>query len=115
MKSSIMTINDTLWLVTAILCVFVEHPVITAIVCATTVVYAIDLWLKLAVMEYKVLPFIKSYWLDILFLIPICKLFRGFRILKVGRLLRFVDAACDFTEIAFRVKNALHKKRGATM
>lgn len=115
MKSSIMTINDVLWLVTAILCVFVEHPAITAIVCATTVVYAIDLWMKFSAMEYRVLPFIKSYWLDILFLIPICKLFRGFRILKVGWILRFTDAACDFTEIAFRVKNALHKRGGATL
>ena len=107
MKPIIMTINDALWIITAILCVFVEHPVVTAIVCTTTVIYAIDLWFKFVAMKYRVAPFIKAYWFDILFLIPICKLFRGFRILKVGRMLRFADAVCDFTEIAFRVKTAV--------
>lgn len=109
---TIMTINDTLWLITAIMCVFCDHPVLTAIVVITTIVYGVDLWAKFRDMEYRVVPFIKTYWLDILFLIPICKLFRGFRILKVGRMLRVADAACDFTEIAFRAKNALHKKPG---
>lgn len=103
----IMTINDTLWLITAIMCVFCEHPVLTAIVVITTIVYGVDLWLKFRDMGYRVAPFIKAYWLDILFLIPICKLFRGFRIIKVGRMLRGVDAACDFTEIIFRIKNAI--------
>ena len=108
----LMTINDILWLITAIMCVFYEHPVLTAIVVITTIVYGVDLWLKFRAMGYRVAPFIKAYWLDILFLIPICKLFRGFRIIKVGRMLRVVDATCDFTEIAFRAKNALHKKPG---
>lgn len=107
----IMTINDALWLATAILCVFFENPVLTAIVCITTVVYALDLFFKFKGMGFRFIPFIKAYWLDILFLIPICKIFRGFRILKVGRMLRFADAACDFTEIAFRVKNALHASK----
>ena len=111
MKHYLMTINDALWLATAILCVFYEHPIITGIVCVTTCVYAIDLYMKLAAMHYKLVPFIKEYWLDILFLIPICKLFRGFRILKVGRLLRITDALCDFTEIAFRIKNAVSNRR----
>lgn len=107
MKPAIMTLNDALWLITAILCVFIEHPVLTAVVCATTAIYSLDLWFKFAAMNYKVIPFIKTYWLDILFLIPICKLFRGFRILKVGNLLRVSDAACDFTEIAFRISSAI--------
>jgi hypothetical protein len=111
MKSVILTINDALWLVTAILCVFVEHPVITGIVCITTIVYAIDLWMKFSAMKYQLRPFIKQYWLDIVFLIPICKLFRGFRIFKVGKLLRVADATCDFTEIAFRLKNAITNRQ----
>ena len=110
MKATILAINDALWLVTAICCIFLDHPVITIIVIITTIVYAIDLWQKLAAMDYKLIPFIKGYWLDILFLIPVCKLFRGLRILKVGRMLRFADAACDFTEIAFRLKNAISNR-----
>lgn len=107
----IMTLNDALWLVTAIMCVFYEHPILTAIVCITTGIYALDLLIKFKGMDFRIIPFIRAYWLDLLFLIPICKLFRGFRILKVGKVLRFADAACDFTEIAFRVKNALQKER----
>lgn len=108
MKRPIMIINDALWIVTAILCIFYEHPVITVIVCITTIIYAIDLFIKFKSMRFNVAQFIKAYWLDILFLIPICKLFRGFRIFKVGRVLRVIDATCDFTEIFFRVKNAIH-------
>ena len=106
----IMPINDTLWLITAILYIFYDHPMLTAIVVITTMIYGWDLVKKFRAMDYQVVPFIKAYWLDILFLIPICKLFRGFRILKVGRMLRVIDAACDFTEIAFRIKNAFRKK-----
>jgi len=106
---TIMIVNDVLWLVTAIMCIFYEHPVITIIVCITTIIYAIDLFIKFKSMKFNVVPFIKAYWLDILFLIPICKLFRGFRIFKVGRLLMAIDTTCDLTEIVFRVKNAIHK------
>ena len=107
MKRPIMIINDALWIVTAILCIFYDHPVITAIVCITTIIYAIDLFIKFKAMRFNVAKFIKAYWLDILFLIPICKLFRGFRIFKVGRMLRVMDATFDFTELIFRVKNAI--------
>ena len=107
MKRPIMIINDALWIVTAILCIFYEHPVITLIVCITTIIYAIDLFIKFKAMRFNVAQFIKAYWLDILFLIPICKLFRGFRIFKVGRMLRVMDATFDFTEIVFRVKNGI--------
>lgn len=107
MKRPIMIINDALWIVTAILCIFYEHPAITLIVCITTIIYAIDLFIKFKAMRFNVAQFIKAYWLDILFLIPICKLFRGFRIFKVGRMLRVMDATFDFTEIVFRVKNGI--------
>lgn len=111
MMKTLLTINDVMWLITAVLCVCYDHPVLTVIVCITTIIYAIDLFIKFKGMNFKVLPFIKAYWLDILFLIPICKLFRGFRIVKVGTLLRVLDTTCDFTEIFFRVKNAvIHKK-----
>ena len=113
MNSVLMSINDLLWLLTAILCVFVEHPAITIIVCLTTAIYALDLWLKFARMGYKPMPFIKTYWLDIIFLIPICKIFRGFRIIKVGMLLRVIDATCDITEIVFRIRTAWrHRNHG---
>ena len=107
MNKTILAINDFIWIVTAILCIFLDNPVITGIVIVTTIIYAIDLWNKFAKMQYSVIPFIKAYWLDILFLIPVCKIFRGFRILKVGKILRAADATCDFTEIAFRVVNTI--------
>ena len=49
--------------------------------------YAIDLLIKFKNLNWEIKPFFKKYWLDILFLIPICKIFRGFRIFKVGRML----------------------------
>ena len=97
-----MIINDIVWIITAICCVFFEHPVITGIVVVTTIIYAIDLCIKFK-HSTTVKEFLKNYWLDILFLIPVCKLFRGFRIIKVGRILRTMDALNDLSELAFRV------------
>ena len=108
MNRIILIINDIIWLITAITCVLIdEHPVITVIVVVTTIIYALDLWAKLAKLNYRLKPFFRQYWLDIVFLIPFCKLCRGFRIFKVGRMLRIADATCDFTEMAFRGVNAV--------
>lgn len=103
-----MLINDIVWIITAICCVFFEHPVITGIVVVTTIIYAIDLCIKFK-HSTTVKEFLKNYWLDILFLIPVCKLFRGFRIIKVGRMLRAMDALNDLTELVFRFYNAICK------
>lgn len=109
---TLLLINDIVWIITAICCVFFDNPVITTIVVLTTIVYAIDLWFKFVKMDYKFKPFIKKHWLDVLFLIPVCKLFRGFRIIKVGKILRTMDALNDLSEIIFRIRNAIKKFRG---
>ena len=109
---TLLIVNDIIWIITAILCIFFDNPIITVIVIVTTVVYAIDLFVKFKNLNWNVKPFFKQYWLDILFLIPICKIFRGFRIIKVGRLLRMADAMNDFTEIVFRFVNFIkHTKK----
>lgn len=105
-----MFINDLIWIITAILCVFYDNPIITTFVIITTVIYAIDLIIKFKQLDWKFVPFVKKYWLDILFLIPICKIFRGFRIIKVGRILRVADAVNDFTEILFRLVKFIKSK-----
>ncbi len=109
---TLLLINDILWIITAICCIFFEHHIITIIVVITTIVYAVDLWFKFVKMNYKFKPFFKKHWLDILFLIPICKLFRGFHIIKVGKLLRTMDAINDLSEIIFRFRNAIRKIKG---
>lgn len=103
----LLIINDIIWIITAILCVFFDDPIITAVVIATTIIYAVDLFIKFKILNWNVKQFFKQYWLDVLFLIPICKIFRGFRIVKVGRLLRIADVTNDFTEMAFRFVNFL--------
>lgn len=108
----LMTINDAVWIVTAILCIFFDNSIITAIVIITTIIYAVDLFVKLKNLNWNFKEFFKSYWLDVLFLIPVCKLFRGFRIIKVGKLLRALDAGSDFTEIFFRLFNFIKRKHG---
>lgn len=86
----LLLINDIIWIITAILCIFYDNPIITTIVIITTIIYAIDLLIKFKNLNWEFKPFFKKYWLDILFLIPICKIFRGFRIFKVGRMLRLL-------------------------
>lgn len=109
---TLLIVNDIIWIITAILCVFFDNTIITTIVIVTTVVYAIDLFIKFKKLNWNVKQFFKQYWLDILFLIPICKIFRGFRIVKTGRLLRIADATNDFTEMVFRLMNFLkHNKK----
>ena len=105
-----MFINDLIWIITAILCVFYDNPVITIVVIITTLIYAIDLIIKFKQLDYKFVPFVKKHWLDILFLIPICKIFRGFRIIKVGRILIVADTVNDFTEILFRLIKFIKRK-----
>lgn len=100
-----MIVNDIVWIITAILCVFYDNLAITIIVCITTLIYAIDLGIKFKNLNWNFKQFVKTYWLDILFLIPICKIFRGFRIIKVGRILRIADATNDFSEMLFRFVN----------
>ena len=113
MKPIILTINDILWLITAVLCVFVDHPAITAIILLTTAIYAADLAVKFHNMGWKLGPFVRRYWLDILLLIPFVKIFRGLRILKVGRMLSMADTACDFTEMVCRTYRFLkHRVAG---
>lgn len=108
----LLIVNDIIWIITAILCVFFDNTIITIIIIVTTVVYAIDLFIKFKKLNWNVKQFFKQYWLDILFLIPICKIFRGFRIVKAGRLLRIADATNDFTEMVFRFMNFLnHSKK----
>lgn len=109
---TVLVINDIIWIITAVLCVFFENPIITCIVIVTTIIYAIDLFIKFKNLNWNVKLFFKQYWLDILFLIPICKIFRGFRIIKVGRILRIADATNDFTEMIFRTVNFIkHSKK----
>ena len=111
MNKNFMNFNDVLWIITAVICCFYDHPVITCIVIATTIIYAVDLVIKFRAMKCEVGPFIKAYWVDILFLIPVCKIFRGFRIIKVGRLFKALDVSLDLTEIITRIYNALKKTR----
>lgn len=106
----LLLINDIIWIITAILCIFYDNPIITIIVIITTIIYAIDLLIKFKNLNWDIKLFFKKYWLDILFLIPICKIFRGFRIFKVGRMLRFADAANDLTEMLFRLIRFFKRK-----
>lgn len=107
----LFSINDVIWVVVAILCVFFDHPILTALVMVTTAIYTADLVMKFKALHWRLIPFLKVYWLDILFLVPFVKIFRGLRIIKVGKILRAVDATCDFTEIAFRIKNAVLSRK----
>lgn len=100
---TLMIVNDIIWVITAILCVFFDNIVLTCVICVTTIIYFIDLAIKFKCLNYNVKQFFKLYWLDVLFLIPFCKIFRGFKILKVGKMLRFFDITCDFFEIIFRL------------
>ena len=102
MKPIVLAVNDMAWLVTAILCVFFDHPAITAVVLITTAIYAVDLVFKFHGMGWKPIAFVRRYWLDILLLIPFIKIFRGLRIFKVGKMLTMADTACDFTEMVCR-------------
>ena len=43
---TLLIVNDIIWIITAILCIFFDNPIITVIVIVTTVVYAIDLFVK---------------------------------------------------------------------
>lgn len=101
----LLFVNDILWIITAICCVFFDNTIITSIVVLTTIVYAIDLFIKFRKMDYQFKPFIKKHWLDILFLIPVGKIFRGFRIIKVGKLTKalfMMDMANDTVEFITR-------------
>ena len=76
---------------------------------------AADLLVKFRAMHWELRPFVRRYWVDILLLVPVVKLFRGLRIIKVGRLLVAADATADFTEMAYRawhaVRTALKARR----
>ena len=109
--------NDLVWLATAVayMCVDEPSPWMNAGVVATTAVYAFDLGLKLKAMDWKLGQFMKKHWLDVLFLIPFVKLFRGMRIFKAGRMLAKAlvasDMLNDLSEIAFRCYAAVKKCR----
>lgn len=107
----LLFINDLVWLATAIRCATCEHldehPVLTGIIMVTTVIYAVDLLTKFRALHWNLKEGLRRYWLDILLLIPFVKLFRGLRIIKVGRLLWMADAACDFTEMLYRAIHAI--------
>ena len=110
MNNIILTINNAVWTITAILCWFYETPVIEGIVFVTTVICVIDLGDKLRRLNYTVVPFIKTYWFDILFLLPICKMFRAFRVIKTGKILKVIDISCDITEISANIYGAIKRK-----
>lgn len=99
-----MIVNDLAWLSTAIACAVMDEPPkpFTYVVAVTTAIYAADLAVKFHRAGWKPRTCLRLYWLDIVLLIPFVKLFRGLRIVKVGMLLRGMDAACDFTELACR-------------
>jgi hypothetical protein len=110
MNNIIITINNIVWTITAILCWFYEDPVIEGIVFATTIICVIDLVIKLHKMNYAIVPFIKSYWLDILFLLPICKMFRAIRVIKAGKILKAIDISCDVAEISANIYAVIKRK-----
>ena len=43
---TLLIVNDIIWIITAIFCIFFDNPIITYVVIVTTVVYAIDLFIK---------------------------------------------------------------------
>lgn len=100
----LLIVNDLAWLSTAVACVVMEEPPtpVTIVVAVTTAIYAADLVIKFHRAGWELKTCISRYWLDIVLLIPFVKLFRGLRIVKVGMLLRGMDAACDFTELVCR-------------
>ena len=102
MYRKLLLVNDLLWMATAVACVFYENALVTGVVIGTTVVYAVDLLIKFRGMGWRLGAFVRAYWLDILLLVPFVKIFRGLRILKVGRLLSVADSVCDFTEMLCR-------------
>ena len=110
MNNIILTINNVVWTITAILCWFYENLVIEGIVFVTTVICVIDLGVKFRRLNYAVVPFIKAYWLDILFILPICKMFRAFRVIKAGKILKAIDISCDITEISTNIYSAIKRK-----
>lgn len=110
---ALLVANDVIWISTAIICIFYENAWTTAIVCLTTAVYAIDLFVKLKNLDFNIKEFAKAYWLDVLFLIPFVKIARGFRIFKFGRLLgqalKTADVVADLSEMAFRSIKCLQR------
>ena len=110
MNNRMITINNIVWTITAILCWFYENPFIEGIVLVTTIICVIDLIIKFRKMNYSVILFIKSYWIDILFLLPICKMFRAIRVLKAGKILKVIDISCDITEISTNLYSAIKRK-----
>lgn len=109
----LLGINDLLWVVCAIISIFYDNLFIMTVVVLTTIVYAVDLFIKFKQMNYKFLSFVKKYWLDIIFLIPLCKFFRAFRVVKAGKILKlisFCDTAQDLTELTVRCFNLIKKK-----
>ena len=102
----IIFINDLAWVAIAVLCVFCEHPALTGAIIVSTLIYAADLLVKFRAMHWELRPFVRRYWMDILLLVPVVKLFRGLRIIKVGRLLVAADATADFTEMTYRAWHA---------
>ena len=99
-----------MWTITAILCWFYDNSVIDAIVILTTIICVIDLGIKLRKMNYAIIPFVKEYWIDLLFLLPICKMFRAFRVIKAGKILKAIDISFDITEIATNIYSARKNK-----
>ena len=112
MNSIVIGINNVLWTITAVLCWFYEHPILESIVFITTAICVIDLGIKFRKMNYAIAPFIKAYWLDILFLLPICKMFRACRVIKAGRALKAIDISCDITEMSTNLYSALKHRDG---
>lgn len=110
-------VNDLVWLATSVayMCVDEPSPWMNAGVAATTAVYVFDLGLKFKATGWKMKPFLKKYWLDIVFLIPFVKLFRGMRMFKAGHVLAkalvAADTINDLSEIAFRCRDAVKKCR----
>ena len=56
----LLLINDIIWIITAILCIFYDNPIITIIVIITTIIYAIDLLIKFKNLNWEIKPFFKK-------------------------------------------------------
>jgi hypothetical protein len=105
--------NDLAWLATAVAYFVMDDPPpeLTAVVAITTFGYVVDLLVKFRAHGWNPKTCLRMYWLDILLLVPFVKMFRALRIVKVGRLIRGADAACDLTEMACRAVRFVRKIR----
>jgi hypothetical protein len=61
-------------------------------------------------MNYSIISFGKEYWLDLVFLLPICKMFRACRVIKAGKILKAIDISFDLTEIISNIYSAIKGK-----